>query len=170
MRTSGAIILLLMSSPVLADHVDASRAADAPAAAEVLADLYRFDRSQQHLLESADLHGNQAVRNIAALRAEDAVKRDKRLKEIQREIGVEPHVGKTPLSEPYAETSDPEGPAYLRRFYAAQVVQYKTVVSSIERYLRTPDHDGLRLFAREQLPILRSQLNAAERTMTMTDR
>jgi hypothetical protein len=169
MRTRVAIILLLMASPVLADSIGAGRAADIPAATEVLAELYRFDRSQQHLLESADLHDYQELRNVAALRAEDAVKRDKRLKQIQREIGIESGIDKTPLSEPYAETSDPEASAYLRRFYAAQVAEYKNVVTSIEHYLRSPDHDGLRTSAREQLPLLRSQLKAAERTMTMAD-
>lgn len=166
MRIRVATLLLLLTTT--AAFADGN--GETPGATQVIGDLYRFDRFQQHLLESADLNDNQEIRNLAALRAEDAVKRDKALKQIQRKIGVAPKIGKAPLGGAYAETSDPEGPAYLRRFYAAQVAEYKTVVASIERYLQAPDHDRLRSFASEQLPILRSQLQTAERTMAMAER
>ncbi len=158
------ILLLLTTTAGLADDVG-----EIPGATQVIGDLYRFDRFQQGLSESADLNGNQEVKHLAELRAEDADRRDRALKRIQREIGVEPDIGRAPSSVPYAETSDPEGPAYLRRFYAAQVAEYKAVVASIERYLQAPDHDRLRSFASEQLPILQSELKAAERTMVMAE-
>ena len=47
------------------------------------------------MLESTDLKGNAEVKNLAALRAEEAAKRDKTLKQIQDAIGTEPRVGKT---------------------------------------------------------------------------
>jgi hypothetical protein len=167
MRALIAAILLLTTSAVLADGAgDAADASSrAPTAAEVIGDLYRFDRFQQHLLEKADLDGNQEVRGLAALRAEDAVKRDKALKQIQREIGAEPTIDETPSAGLPPAPDDSEGVAYIRQFYAAQVSGYRLAVDSIERYLKAPDHDRLSAFAREQLPLLQSQLEEAERSM-----
>lgn len=152
------LLLLTMTGAAPADS-------ETPSATQVIGDLYRFDRFQQNLLESADLSGNEEVRNLAALRAEDAAKRDRALKLIQREIGVDAEIDKALPSGPYAETSEAEGPAYVRRFYAAQVAEYKTVVASVERYLKAGNHEQLRSFASEQLPILQSELKAAEQIM-----
>ena len=53
-----------------------------PTATDVITGLYSFSRFQQGLLESTDLKGNAEVKNLAALRAEEAGKRDKTLKQI----------------------------------------------------------------------------------------
>lgn len=152
------LLLLTMTGAALADG-------ETPSATQVIGDLYRFDRFQQNLLESADLSGNEEVRNLAALRAEDAARRDRALKRIEREIGVNSEIDKALPSAPYAETSEAEGPAYVRRFYAAQVAEYRDVVASVERYLKAGNHEQLRSFASEQLPILQSELEAAEQIM-----
>jgi hypothetical protein len=151
-------MLGFISSAALADS--------APNATDVISGLYAFSRFQQGLLESTDLKGNAEVKNLAALRAEEAAERDKALKKIQDAIGTEPRVSKTASSGlSVAKADDTDGPAYVRSFYAAQISEYESAITLLEDYLRAPDHAALAAFAREQLPLLRAQVKDAERTM-----
>jgi hypothetical protein len=166
MRVLVAIILMFVSSASLADSAGERRPGDrAPTATDVISGLYAFSRFQQGLLESTDLKGNAEVKNLAALRAEEAAKRDKALKHIQEAIGAEPRVAKAAASASLAEPDDSDGPAYVRTFYAAQIPEYETAITLLELYLKAPDNAGLATFAREQLPVLRAQVGDAERTM-----
>ncbi|PDT90657.1 hypothetical protein CO669_10335 [Bradyrhizobium sp. Y36] len=167
MRIPVAIVLAFIGTAALADSSGEQKSLGRPpSATDVISGLYNFSRFQQGLLESTDLKGNAEVKNLAALRAEEAAKRDKALKPIQDAIGAEPHAGKTAsvaasLVEP--ETSD--GPTYVRSFYASQIPEYDSAIDLLERYLKAPDNAALAAFAREQLPLLRAQVRDAERTM-----
>lgn len=167
MRVLVAIILAFISTAALADSTGERKSGGRPPSApDVISGLYDFSRFQQGLLESTDLKGNAEVKNLAALRAEEAAKRDKALKQIQEAIGAEPRIGKTTsvsagLVEP--ETSD--GPTYVRSFYASQIPEYESAIDLLERYLKAPDNAALATFAREQLPMLRAQVKDAGRTM-----
>ncbi|TQF26344.1 hypothetical protein UNPF46_34195 [Bradyrhizobium sp. UNPF46] len=167
MRVLIAIILLFIGTAAPADSTGDRKPLDRPpSATDVISGLYNFSRFQQGLLESTDLKGNAEVKNLAALRAEEAAKRDKALRQIQEAIGAEPHAGKTAsvgasLIEP--ETSD--GPSFVRSFYASQIPEYESAIDLLERYLKAPDNTALAAFAREQLPLLRAQVKDAERTM-----
>ncbi|TYL90374.1 DUF4142 domain-containing protein [Bradyrhizobium rifense] len=167
MRIFVAIILAFISEAALADSTgEQTRGDRAPDATDVISGLYAFSRFQQGLLESTDLKGNAEVKNLAALRAEEATMRDKALKEIQDAIGAEPRASKaksagTSLDKP----DDTDGPAYVRSFYAAQIPEYESMIGLLERYLRTPDNPALAAFAHAHLPVLRAQLKDAERTM-----
>lgn len=167
MRVLAAIILAFIHIATLAESTGERKPGDRPPTAiEVISGLYSFSRFQQGLLENTDLKGNAEVKNLAALRAEEAVKRDKRLKGVQEAIGAELHVGK--VESPTASLVEPEmsdGPTYVRSFYAAQIPEYESIIILLERYLKAPDHAALAAFAREQLPILRVQARDAERTM-----
>ena len=164
MRIFVAIALAFLSTAALADSTGEQMRGDrAPDATDVISGLYAFGRFQQGLLESADLKGNAEVKNLAALRAEEAAKRDKALKAIQDNIGTEPRVSKTTTAD--ATPDDLDGPAYVRSFYAAQIPEYESAIDLLVRYLRTPDNAALAAFAREHLPVLRAQLKDAERTM-----
>jgi hypothetical protein len=166
MRVIVAIILMFVSTAALADSTGERRPGDrAPTAIDVISGLYAFSRFQQGLLESTDLKGNAEVKNLAALRAEEAAKRDKALKDIQEAIGAEPRVGKSATSASLAEPDDSDGPAYVRTFYAAQIPEYETAITLLELYLKAPDNAALATFASEQLPVLRAQVGDAERTM-----
>lgn len=166
MRIFVAILLGFISTAALADSTGAQLGDRAPDATDVISNLYAFSRFQQGLLENADLKGNAEVKNLAALRAEEAVKRDKALKEIQAAIGTEPRVSKaTSVSISLANPDDTDGPAYVRSFYAAQIPEYESAITLLERYLRTPDNSALAAFAREHLPVLCAQLKDAERTV-----
>ncbi|MEK9279053.1 MULTISPECIES: DUF4142 domain-containing protein [unclassified Bradyrhizobium] len=167
MRILLAIVLLFFSTAVFADSTGERMRGDrTPTATDVISGLYAFSRFQQGLLESTDLKGNAEVKNLAALRAEEATKRDRTLKDIQQTIGAEPHVGKTTLAgASLAAPENSDGPAYVRSFYAAQIPEYESALALLEHYLRAPDNTALAIFAREHLPILRSQLKDAERTM-----
>lgn len=168
MRMIAAFILLFASTAALADNSMGANADldHTPSAREVIGGLFQFGRFQQGLLESAELNGNEEARNLAALRAEDAAKRDKTLKQIQQEIGADPVVDKPPAAiGRVADPDESEGPAYIRKFYAAQIVEYKSAVKLLEHYLQAPDNAALRAFVHGQLPILRSQLKDIERTM-----
>lgn len=167
MRVLVAIILALISTVALADNTGERRPGDrAPTATDVIGGLYTFSRFQQGLLESTDLKGNAEVKNLAALRAEEAARRDKALKQIQETIGAEPRTGKTTSTgASLVEPEDSDGPAYVRSFYAAQIPEYESAISLLERYLKAPDNAALATFGREQLQILRIQLRDAERTM-----
>src|SRR5689334_23415683 len=141
MRVLVAIILMLVSSAALADSTGERRPdGRAPTATDVITGLYAFSRFQQGLLESTDLRGNAEVKNLAAVRAEEAAKRDRTLKEIQAAIGAEPHVGKTAASAGLTEPDSSEGPAYIRTFYAAQIPEYEAAITLLERYLEGPDN------------------------------
>ena len=167
MRIFVAIALAFLSTAALADSTGEQMRGDrAPDATDVISGLYAFSRFQQGLLESTDLKGNAEVKNLAALRAEEAAKRDKALKAIQDTIGAEPRVSKANSAGlSLAKPDDAEGPAYVRTFYAAQIPEYESAITLLERYLRTPDNPALAAFAREHLPLLRAQLKDAERTM-----
>ncbi|MGY3346350.1 hypothetical protein ACVWZ4_000424 [Bradyrhizobium sp. USDA 4472] len=167
MRIFIAVVLALISTAAFADSTGEQVRGDrAPDATDVISGLYAFSRFQQGLLESTDLKGNAEVKNLAALRADEALKRDKALKQIQDAIGTEPRVSKTKAAGVgIAKPDDTEGPAYVRSFYAAQIPEYESVISLLERYLKVADNSALAAFARDQLPTLRSQLKDAERTM-----
>jgi hypothetical protein len=167
MRIFVAILLGFISTTALADSTGEQLHGDrVPDATDVIGGLYDFSRFQQGLLESTDLKGNAEVKNLAALRAEEAAKRDKALKKIQDAIGTEPRVSKTTsASISLANPDDTDGPAYVRSFYAAQIPEYESAIALLERYLRTPDNPALAAFAREHIPVLRAQLKDAERTM-----
>ncbi|SFH99630.1 DUF4142 domain-containing protein [Bradyrhizobium sp. Gha] len=167
MRIFVAVVLAFISTAALADSTGEQVRGDrAPDASDVISGLYAFSRFQQGLLESTDLKGNAEVKNLAALRADEAAKRDKALKEIQDAIGTEPRVSKTKAAGVgIAKPDDTEGPAYVRSFYAAQIPEYESVINLLERYLKVADNSALAAFARDQLPTLRSQLKDAERTM-----
>ncbi|EJN09936.1 hypothetical protein PMI42_06498 [Bradyrhizobium sp. YR681] len=166
MRILVAILLAFLSTTAFADATGERGTSDrAPTATDVIGSLYTFSRFQQSLLESTDLNGNAEVKNLAALRAEEAAKRDKALKEIQEAIGTEPRVDKSTASASLAEPETSDGPAYIRTFYAAQIPEYESTIALLERYLQAPDNVALAAFARDQLPVLRSQVKDAERTM-----
>ena len=151
----------------LADPPGAGRRGQRPpTATDVITGLYTFSRFQQSLLESTDLKGNAEVKNLAALRAEEAAKRDRALKQIQDAIGTEPRVGKTTsVSASLVEPENSDGPTYVKSFYAAQIPEYESAISLLERYLKAPDNAALAAFARDQLPVLRAQVKDAARTM-----
>ncbi|WP_339038034.1 DUF4142 domain-containing protein [Bradyrhizobium symbiodeficiens] len=168
MRIFVAIILAFISTAALADSTGEQRTLDrAPSASDVITGLYNFSRFQQGLLESADLKGNAEVRNLAALRAEEAAKRDKALKPIQEAIGAEPRAGgkTTSVGASLVEPETTDGPTYVRTFYASQIPEYESAIELLDRYLKGPDSTALAAFAREQLPMLRAQVKDAERTM-----
>ncbi|MBR0858380.1 DUF4142 domain-containing protein [Bradyrhizobium liaoningense] len=167
MRVLVALILAFISTAAPADSTgERTRGDRTPTATDVISGLYAFSRFQQGLLESSDLKGNAEVKNLAVLRAEEAAKRDKALKQIQEAIGAEPRAGKTtPASASLVEPETSDGPTYVRSFYAAQIPEYDSTIDLLERYLRAPDDAALAAFAREQLPMLRSQVKDAERTM-----
>ena len=154
MRVIVALVLIYLSGPALADNSGERGQANArvPTATELIGGLYAFGRFQQGLLESADLKGNAEVRNLATLRAEDAAKRDKTLKQIQETLGVEPSIGKTPsATAALAAPDDSDGPAYVRQFYAVQVGEYEEAIALLERYLRAPDNEALRSVVLERI-------------------
>ncbi|MCK1741631.1 DUF4142 domain-containing protein [Bradyrhizobium sp. 139] len=167
MRIVVAIVLGFISTAAFADSTGERTAGNhVPTATDVITGLYTFSRFQQDLLESTDLKGNAEVKNLAALRAEEAGQRDKTLKQIQDAIGAEPHAGKTTsVSASLVEPENADGPTYVRSFYAAQILEYESAIRLLDRYLRAPDDPALAAFAREQLPVLRSQVKDAERTM-----
>ncbi|WP_407184755.1 DUF4142 domain-containing protein [Bradyrhizobium centrosematis] len=167
MRILVAIILAFISTAALADSAGERNSGDRPpSATDVINGLYNFSRFQQDLLESTDLKGNAEVKNLAALRAEEAAKRDKALKQIQQAIGAEPRVDKaTSVGASLVEPETSDGPTYVRSFYASQIPEYQSVIKLLEGYLKAPDNPALAAFAREQLPLLRSQVMDAEHTM-----
>jgi hypothetical protein len=167
MRILVAIVLAFISTAAPADGTaERSTGGRTPTSTEVISDLYTFSRFQHGLLESTDLKGNAEVKNLAALRAEEAAQRDKALKPIQEAIGTEPRVPKTiPASASLVEPETSDGPTFVKSFYAAQIPEYESVINLLEHYLRAPDNAALAAFARDQLPMLRSQVKDAERTM-----
>ena len=108
-----ATALLFLSTAARADAIGERTSRDLahpPTANDVIGGLNAFGRFQQGLLESADLKGNEEIRNIAARRAEDAAKRDRTLKQIQTDIGAEPGTGKPPaISGSLVGPDDSEG-------------------------------------------------------------
>lgn len=167
MRVLVAIILAFISTTALAEKLAGQRQLDRPPSAiDVISGLYNLSRFQHGLLESADLKGNAEVKNLAALRAEEATKRDKSLRPIQEAIGAEPHAAKTAsVAASLAEPENSDGPTYVRSFYASQIPEYDAAIELLEHYLKAPDNAALEAFAREQLPVLRVQVKDAERTM-----
>jgi tetratricopeptide (TPR) repeat protein len=169
MRVLLAIALILFSAAAFADSSGERMQGDrAPTATELISGLYAFSRFQQGLLESTDLNkGNAEVKNLAALRAEEAARRDKALKQIQEAIGTEPRLSKAAsVGTSLAEADSADGPAYVRSFYAAQIAEYESAIALFESYLKAPDNTALASFAREQLPMLRSQVRDDARAMS----
>jgi hypothetical protein len=138
--------------------IDASRV---QTAVEVIAQLYQFDLFQQNSVDRADTSPSSDVMMIAAARADAAGKRDKALAELQRQLGTDvPSQRKGAAMRAHAvdAVDRSDGPAYVRHFYAAQLVEYELTVALIEHYLESPDNEEIRSFAAAQLPILRSEL------------
>jgi hypothetical protein len=55
-----------------------------------------------------------------------------------------------------------DGPVFVRNFYKAQIVEHRSAVDVLERYLRAPDNDEIGSFAANELPVLRTGLEDAE--------
>ncbi len=167
MRVLVAMVLAFICTAAPADSTGERTSGDhAPTATDVISGLYTFSRFQQSLLESTDLKGNAEVKNLAALRAEEAAKRDKELKRIQEAIGAEARVGKTTSANAsLVEPENSDGPTYVKSFYAAQIPEFESVIDLLEHYLKTPDNAALAAFARELLPTLHSQAKDAECAM-----
>ena len=104
--------------------IDVAGASGPPAGADVIARIYEFDAFQQTAIDrTAPLPGSD-VQNTAALRADAAVQRDKDSTELQRRAGT--NVGaNSPAAVKQADmlaaVDSSEGPAFVRRFYAAQL-------------------------------------------------
>jgi predicted outer membrane protein len=170
MRAALAIILLLTSTAALADSGgdaagDSELAGRAPAGSDLIEQLYQFDLFEQNTIDSADLHGNEEVRNFAVSHAEAAAKRDKALAELRKHTPINANVDKKtgPIhADRSAGLEESDGPAYIREFYQAQVAEYQSAVSLLERYLNAPDNDAVRSFASSELPRFRAGLQDAE--------
>jgi predicted outer membrane protein len=171
MRMILVAMLLVASAAAFADG-RRDRAAtndNAIGAPEVMAALYQFDLFEQNAIDSADTHGNQQVRNFAIARADDAAKRDKILDEIRKQTGA--NVSFDRKSSPARGDTIPalvsdDGPVFVRKFYQAQVVEHRSAVDALERYLQAPGNDELRSFAADELPVLRAGLEDSEAAMT----
>jgi hypothetical protein len=171
MRAVLAILFLFIGTAALADSGGATEDSElvgrTPAASDLIAELYQFDLFQQNTIDSADLYGNEEIRNFAVAHAEAAAKRDKTLTELQRHTPINVDFGKKagplpPRADRAAGLEASDGPAYVRQFYQAQVVEYRSAVSLLERYLEAPDNETIRSFASSELPIFRAGLRDAE--------
>jgi predicted outer membrane protein len=162
-------LLALTTTAALADsvgeNVDApDLPSQTPSASDVIARLYQFDLFQQNASDATDFQESYEVKIIATAPADAATKRDKTLKTIQEKIGSRANLNKSMwgYAAGVAGAQAADGPAFVRKFYQAQVVQYKSTVSLLQRYLTAPDNDVVREFAAEQLPIFQSGLKDAE--------
>ena len=169
MRMILVAMFMVASAAAFADSDRAMANDNAIGAPEVMAALYQFDLFEQNAIDSADTHGNQQVRNFAIARADDAAKRDKILDEIRKQTGA--NVSFDRKSRPACDDTIPalasdDGPVFVRKFYQAQVVEHRSAVDALERYLQAPDNDELRSFAANELPVLRAGLEDVEAAMT----
>jgi Domain of unknown function (DUF4142) len=156
----------LLFASTLADAETMSERSDAdarpvPAAADVIFQLYQFDMFQQNAVERAGSAPSSDVLTTAAARADAAAKRDRALAELQRQTGTEvpaQHKAAAMRAHSIEAVDRTDGPAYVRQFYAAQLVEYELTVALIEQYLQSPDNEDVRSFAADQLPILLTEL------------
>ncbi|CCE06372.1 conserved exported hypothetical protein [Bradyrhizobium sp. STM 3843] len=142
-------------------QIDVADASGPPAGSDVIARIYEFDAFQQTAIERTAPLPSSDVQNTAALRADAAVQRDKDLTELQRRAGTNVEADSPAAvkrANMLAAVDSSEGPAFVRRFYAAQLAQYQITVSVLEHYLQSPDNDDLKAFVAAQLPRLRSEL------------
>jgi Domain of unknown function (DUF4142) len=165
MRRLGLIALVLLASSLAraetaADDSDPSSAA-VPTSADVISQLFQFDLFQQNAIDSAEHRATQDIANTAAVRADAAIKRDKGLAELQRKTGAVLTSRKTTAAmraHALSGVDSSDGADYVREFYAAQLAEYESTVSLLERYLQSPDNEDVRDFATAQLTTLRSEL------------
>lgn len=143
---------------------DAVWAEPAPTAAEVVGELYEFDRFQQDAIDSADSRGNDEIQTFALARADAAQKRDKALAEVRKHVAADPafdRQARPARADELAALQISEGPDYVRSFYAVEVAEHRSAVALLRRYLASPDNRAVRGFVAEQLPLLQSALEDA---------
>ncbi|WP_407176120.1 DUF4142 domain-containing protein [Bradyrhizobium sp. STM 3562] len=162
-------LLFLAGATVLATsraESDAAFAAEAtPAAAEVIGELYEFDRFQQDAIESADARGNEEIRAFALAHADAAQKRDKALTKIQEEVNTDPAFdcqARPRRADRLTALQTFDGPDYVRNFYTVEVAEHRSAIALLQRYLASPDSETVRAFVAEQLSTLRAALEDAE--------
>lgn len=152
---------LFASATASAEALSDPDAPPVPTAADVIAQLYQFDLFQQNAVERTENAPSSDVLTTAGARADAAAKRDKALAALQRQTGTEvpaPHKAAAMRAHSVEAVDRTDGPAYVRQFYAAQLVEYELTVALIEQYLQSPDNEDIRSFASDQLPILRTEL------------
>jgi hypothetical protein len=140
---------------------DAADTRPPPSAADVITQLYQFDLFQQNAVDRTDLALPSDISTKAAARADAASKRDKALDELRHQTGTESLAipkAATMRAHSLAALDRADGPAYVRKFYAAQLAEYEITVELLERYLQQPDNEEVRRFAEAQLPVLRAEL------------
>jgi predicted outer membrane protein len=171
-----AIILMLIAAPVAAtsfgEDVGTSRRDAAPAASEVIAELYEFDRFQQDALESADLHGSDGIRNLAITHADAARKRDAALTRIRKQANAALRFdceARPRRADLLTALDASDGPDFVRVFYQMEVVEHSSAIDLLQRYLASPDNDAMREFASRELPILVSALEDAKAALDEED-
>jgi predicted outer membrane protein len=169
-----ATVLILIAAPVAArnEDVSTSRRETAPAASEVIAELYEFDRFQQDALESADLHGSEGIRNLAVTHADAAHRRDAVLTRIQKDANAAPSFDcetRPRRADLLTALDASEGPDFVRVFYQVEVAEHSSAIDLLLRYLASPDNDAMREFASRELPILVSALDDAKAALDEED-
>jgi hypothetical protein len=140
-----------------------------PNSTDVIAQLYQFDLFQQNAIDGVESLAIPELVNTASTRADAAVKRDRVLAELERQAGavVKAHEKNAAMrAHALAGVDSSDGPAYVREFYQAQLVEYEAVVGLLERYLQSPDNDDVSSFAAAQLPILRAELMDTKSALT----
>lgn len=168
MKVALVLMLLLVGCPTAqAGAGDSARTDPVPAAdsipttTDVLARLYAFDAFQQQAIDRTAPLPSSDVQNTAELRADAAAKRDKELDDLQNRAGrPADRISGSALkrADGLADVDSSEGPLFVRRFYAAQLVQYQLIVGVLESYLQAPDDEALKTFVTAQLPRLRAEL------------
>jgi predicted outer membrane protein len=163
-------VVLLIAGAFADSHRDRAATNDsAIAAPEVMAALYQFDQFEQTAIDSADTHGDQQVRDFAIARADDAARRDKILDQIRKRTGANVTFDRRfgpACGDAIPGLASDDGPIFVRKFYEAQVVEHRSAVEALERYLQAPDNDEVRSFAANELLTLRGSLEDAEAALT----
>src|ERR1700740_2044323 len=102
-----------------------------PSASDVIAGLYQFDLFQQNASAGTDSQGSDEVKNVAIAHADAATELDRKLKAIQEKVGSKANLTKSMWGRAgmVIDAQATDGPEFDRKFYQAQVVQYKSAVS-----------------------------------------
>jgi len=170
------LALLPFASPALAESVMektgiGSALGLAPTGADVLTEIHQFDLFERQADDTAQMRGDDGLKQFSIERAGEAKKQDQSLAALKDKAGVKVTFSEEPSvtrSNRLAGLQGSVGPDYVWKYYEAQVAEHDSALSVLRRYLKKPDNDQIKSYAAKQIPALEASQQIAKENWKRT--
>ena len=143
----------------------------APTGTDVLTEIHQFDLFERQADDTAQMRGDDGLKQFSIERADNAKKQDQQLAELKDKAGVQVTFSEEPSvtrSNRLAGLQGAVGEDYVRKYYEAQVAEHDSALSVLRRYLKKPDNARIKSYAAKQIPALEASQQIAKENWKRT--